>query len=74
MGTQGPESHVHDNTTYAHPPDRRRVEAFLQTLVYQECGMFFDERRSTSCVTACSALKGLPNRVFLGYLPPPDQP
>jgi len=27
----------------------------LQTLVYQECGMFFDERRSHFLKIACSA-------------------
>jgi hypothetical protein len=27
----------------------------LQTLVYQECGMHFDERRTPSCRTVCSA-------------------
>jgi len=28
----------------------------LQTLVYQECGMFFDERRLTSSKIACNAV------------------
>ena len=47
----------------------------LQTLVYQECGMFFDERRSHFLKDRLAAPpESLPDGFFLQLLSPVDQP
>ena len=47
----------------------------LQALVYQECGMHFDERRTHFPPGPPAApAEGMPARFVLQLLPPADQP
>ena len=47
----------------------------LQTLVYQECGMYFDARRDAfSARPAAAASARMPHGFLLQLLPPADEP